>query len=217
MDFCITMTLKCVVMKRSYMWCHSVVLLYRPAVVWGFFVINFQLCVRVFLYEGQAKRVWSAVECETAATWASSGERRAASTVVGRSTILTVETHSSDVSRLECTQIVPAVSVFSDWRENGLMSCLRLTTTYRLWERHSPIKISFVKKLMKLHFMSVAVAIQCRIFCIAVCCRTIYRLRYTELYVSLLFCVGVEFGLSQWARNLYRLRVFKNMWERKHL
>ena len=32
-------------------------------------------------------------------------------TAVGRSTLPTVEKHSSDVSRLECTQILPAVSV----------------------------------------------------------------------------------------------------------
>jgi len=100
---------------------------------------------------------------------------------VGRSTVLTVEKHSSDVSRLDCTLILPAASVFSDWTENGAMNYWRLRKTYSLWERHSLIIISFTKKLMKLHSVSVTAAIQCRIFCVQVCCPTMYRLRYTEL------------------------------------
>ena len=46
------------------------------------------------------------------------------------------------------------------------------------------------------------VIIQCRIFCLPVCCPKIERLRYTELLFCLLFCMGVKLGPS-WKANRF--------------
>ena len=42
--------------------------------------------------------------------------------------------------------------------------------------------------------------IRCRIFCFEVCCPKIWKLRYTEIWFCLLFCMGVKLGRWHWGR-----------------